>query len=283
MLLSLLPNKWTGGYGCDSIDNDCDDVVDDCTEDNWPPEISAGPAITQCSNIWFKSEEEALACVRNVTSAADDCDESLTLSESDFALSGDCFTSMYTISISDKCNNAAEEKEVPVLIDDGSPPNVTCSFGDDSTATQLILVSTGASVLENTNLVYTAMDGCNGDVDVTVEVFSNEIEDFQSQKIGILFEQSPNDAANLYIAKGVCSTDSNGQCIKDPILPDNRVYTVVITGTDLAGFSASTECSIVIVPKNSNPITPGDFDVSQSKQRFFLTSYTSTFEGSAQP
>jgi hypothetical protein len=161
-------------------------------------------------------------------------------------------------------------------IDDEKPPALSCYFGSNTSARQLILFNTtGASVLENVKLGYTAQDGCGGDVAVTVEVYSNEIEDFQNQKIGVFFEDGlPNKAANLYIAKGICSTASNGQCIKDPVLPSNRVYTVVVTGTDASGRSASTECSIVIVPKNAKVTT---FDVTVSKQRFFLDSHTSTF------
>jgi hypothetical protein len=163
---------------------------------------------------------------------------------------------------------------VPVLIDDGSPPTISCGFGGGSA--QLLLSSTRASVLEHAKFKYGATDGCGGDLDVSVAVFSNEIEDFHNQELALLFQNGlANDAVNLYIAKGVCSTDSNGQCIKNPVLPDNRVYTVIVTATDLAGLTASTKCAIVINPKNVASVAPSN--LADSTQRFFLTSYSSTF------
>jgi hypothetical protein len=271
------------GYGCDSIDNNCDDVVDDCTEDNWPPEIFVSAAIAQCSNTWFGNESDARKCVTDLVSALDDCDESLSLdADDDFALNGTCFDSQFTVIKTDTCGNLAEPQVVPVFIDDGAPPNVTCGF-ELIDRKQLLLLDTGASVLENVGLVYSAQDGCGGDLEVLVEVYSNEIEDFQSQELALLFEDGKeNDAAGLYIAKGICSTSSNGQCIKDPKFPSVRIYRVVVSTEDLAGKPASTECSIVILPQNIfNKVD--EFDVDASTQRFFLTSYSSTFAGPNQP
>jgi hypothetical protein len=273
----------TEGYGCDSIDNNCDDVVDDCTEDNWPPEIFVSAAIAQCSNTWFENESDARKCVTDLVSALDDCDESLSLdADDDFALNGTCFDSQFTVIKTDTCGNLAEPQVVPVFIDDGAPPNVTCGF-ELIDRKQLLLLDTGASVLENVGLVYSAQDGCGGDLEVLVEVYSNEIEDFQSQELALLFEDGKeNDAAGLYIAKGICSTSSNGQCIKDPKFPSVRIYRVVVSTEDLAGKPASTECSIVILPQNIfNKVD--EFDVDASTQRFFLTSYSSTFAGPNQP
>ena len=76
-------------------------------------------------------------------------------------------------------------------------------------------------------------------------MYSNEIEVFHAQNLALFFFQdgNPNDV-DLYIAAGVCSTSSNGQCITDPNNEEIRLYTVVVGATDDAGRSASTECSL---------------------------------------
>jgi hypothetical protein len=99
------------GHGCHSIDNDCDDVVDGCEEDNWKPEMSSGSGVTKCSERWFQTQAEARACVESVTSVSDDCDDTLVLSTSDFALSGSCASAAYTLSRqSDRCGHQAVPK-----------------------------------------------------------------------------------------------------------------------------------------------------------------------------
>ena len=266
------------------MDNNCDDVVDDCEEDNWPPEITIGAAPSQCSMTWFLTASEALECVQSQTKVQDDCDEDLT--EATFTLFGTCFDSEYEIDASDRCGNPADTVTVPVLIDDNLPPEVDCYFEDSSGGTTQTLVlydRTGNNQLENVGLKYNATDGCQGDVQVRVEVYSNEIEDFHSQEMALLFQDAnPNDAVGLYVAKGICSTDSNGQCIKDPNSESIRLYTVVVTGTDLADLSASAECQILIIPKNLILNIHQD-ELDASTQRFFLTSYESTFAGASQP
>lgn len=60
------------GYGCDSIDNDNDDVVDDCGEDKVPATLQL-PYGAACLEDFFLSEAELRACVERHLLAADDC------------------------------------------------------------------------------------------------------------------------------------------------------------------------------------------------------------------
>jgi hypothetical protein len=119
-----------------------------------------------------------------------------------------------------------------------------------------------------------ASDNCGKAMNVTVDVYSSEIEDFNAQEMALFFRNNnDNDAAELYLEANICPTVSNGQCIKDPAARDARLYTAIVSTTDVAGNYKENECQVKVVPQgnsNNKDISTGD-----SKQRFRLTSYTS--------
>jgi len=99
------------------------------------------------------------------------------------------------------------------VIVDGTQPVTGCSFGVAS------LSVTGSGVLQNPDLSYTASDNCGGSLTLTVETFSNEYEDFNSQEMIRQYQHSDdptNTKVGMYVAATICSTNSNGQCIQDP-------------------------------------------------------------------
>lgn len=254
-------------------------------EDVIPPDIDIGQALCQCGAIspdgsenWFLSNTSALECLDGNVFATDDC-QNVTLTISDPV--GTCDSASIAINAFDDCGNQADEKIIDVLIDE-EDPKVACWFGTPG-QTFLELRETGQGQQENTDFTYSATDNCGFPLEVTVKVFSNEIEDFQSQEMALLFQNdpsNPNKPAGLFVAKTTCTTGSNGQCIEDPTLLDNRIYKVVVSAKDAAGrvSAPDAECNVVIVPQNG---TLGD--TSLSTQRFFLTSYTSVFPSSLPP
>ena len=272
-----------GGYGlgCDGKDSNCNDFVDECDEDEVPPEIVIDDSLCACNNGgWFSNVTEAESCVENSITISDDC-QNTTSSVSGLDM---CESSSVTINAQDFCGNDAIEKTVPVQID-GEAPQVTCGFLQGSSSMTTLVVTadtTGPSVLMDSRLDYNAIDNCNGPLNVTVKVYSNEIEDFNAQKLALFYKTAdmPNDEAGLFVAKGICSTVNNGQCIKEDEFMEQRLYTVEVTAFDLAGLSNSTECYIEIQPKgNTNLKGKGSIlkDISESKQRFLLTTYSSIF------
>ena len=78
----------------------------------------------------------------------------------------------------------------------------------------------------------------------------------------------------MYVAAQRCNNNAHG-CVKDPAL-DTRVYTVVVSTSDEAGNDAApVECKVVLLPSGT---TESDFPtISDSKQRFLLSSHVSTF------
>ena len=219
-------------------------------------------------------------CVNTSIIATDDCDPFL---EVNTTLFGTCFDSYVQIETKDRCNNTAETKSVGVWIDKDDP-KPTCNFGNDPDKKILVLDDTGQGLQKNVDLRYNATDNCCGNLKVNVEVYANEIEDFQSQEMALMYRTQGdiNEKAGLYVATTICQTQNNGQCVQDPnaklggINKDFRIYTVVVTAEDPSGRTDTAECKIVIAPQTWNtPEVPSDLDTST--QRFFLTSHKSTF------
>jgi hypothetical protein len=74
------------------------------------------------------------------------------------------------------------------------------------------------------NLSYEATGSCGIPLDVKVDVYANEIEDFHIQETAIFFRNGmPNNRVGMFVAAQYCVTDANGQCVKDPVL-DTREY-----------------------------------------------------------
>jgi hypothetical protein len=160
---------------------------------------------------------------------------------------------------------------IPVQID-GDAPSVNCSFTQGP-----FVRTTGPSRIEDLGFTYAASDNCGGlPLNVTVSIYSSEIENFNAQELALFYQDGlANPQAQLYLARGICSTESNGQCIKDHKAQDARLYTAVVSATDEASNTAIAECSIAIKP-NGN-LQKKDANTDLSTQRFFLTSFSSVF------
>ena len=57
----------------DGKDSNCNDVIDDCEEDQVAPTIDTATIVDACSDLWFNSAAEAERCVRDVAQITDDC------------------------------------------------------------------------------------------------------------------------------------------------------------------------------------------------------------------
>jgi hypothetical protein len=250
------------------------------------PIVDTTMTASRCSSQWFNSVADAKACVDSTVVAYDDCDPSVAITSTLVAgtnCSGAQFEVVATTSRCGQVNGAT----VTTKIDD-VPPEVSCSMKNGEN--DLVLLATGSSVLEDIGLYYTADHtggGCVNETNVTVTVFSNELEDFQSQKMAVFFQYGDAlQRPGLFVAKGVCQTDNNGQCIMDPSLRAakyGRVYTILVTAVDSAGNVGSDTCRAIILPSTLftryergrfNPLA----DVAdKSKQRFKLHEYTHSF------
>jgi hypothetical protein len=245
------------------LDSNCDGDPDDCDEDLVPPSIDLAESIAACTNSFFKTEAEALACVNSTAKASDDCNgiKTLTISRG----SGVCATSSIMVSAHDGCGRASN-KTLPVKIDNGFPPVVKCKVGTGGT--DLSVNQTGPGVLQDVNFTYSATDGGTnpcGISSVQVDVFANELENFNAQVMA-QFATLTTGGDRLWLASSICATSTNGQCIKDPVLNNVRLYTIVVTATDMSGQASSAECKVKVLPGNGTAAS------GTSVQRFHLTS-----------
>jgi hypothetical protein len=270
------------GSGCDGVDSNCNNFIDECVEDIVPPEIEVDAAICLCSDLWFPTPEAAQACVTESVFIQDDCQQDTTTT---FTTTDLCGVSSVSITAQDICTNPPSPDDLeplPLPINeasasvavkiDGTAPTARCSFEE------LSVVTSGPSLPTDVGFTYSASDECGGPVNVTVDVYASEIENFNAQEMALFFLPNPplaNDAAKLYLARAICSTVQNGQCIKDQTAIDARLYTAVVTVVDEAGNVGTGECELKVVPNGASK--KKQVDTSNNFQRFFLTSYNSVF------
>jgi hypothetical protein len=247
---------------------------------------------SRCSSQWFKTIADAKACVDSTAVAYDDCDPSVAVT-SVLVDGTNCNSTQFdVVATTSRCgqvNGATVTTKVAAV-----PPTVSCSTKDGKN--DFVLLATGASVLEDIGLTYTVENssggGCVNEKNVTVKVFSNELEDLHSQKMAVLYQYGDAlERPGLFVAKGLCQTINNGQCVMDPSLPAAtyaRVYTIQVTAADEAGNVGSATCRAIILPTNlfnshqgGNPnATVAVAAIADlSAQRFELTDYSHTFVG----
>jgi hypothetical protein len=250
------------GLGCDGKDSDCDDEIDECDEDKISPTIDLAATLERCSG-YFASLDEAEKCVLESVVATDDCQAV----EVSVTSSGNCDSAVVVVTAKETLCDKTTVADVPVFVD-GTTPVVSCTFSDTE------ITTTGPNLPTDVGFTYLASDNCGKAMNVTVDVYSSEIEDFNAQEMALFFQNNNNnDIAELYLAANICPTASNGQCIKDPAARDARLYTAIVSATDVAGNYNENKCQIKVVPQGNSP--KNDVSTEDSTQRFRLTSYTS--------
>ncbi|EJK65829.1 hypothetical protein THAOC_13274 [Thalassiosira oceanica] len=245
--------------GCDGMDNDNDDLIDECDEDTVPPTIRTDAA-ARCSEVWFATENEALECVKSTTIIEDDCHNTTVPA---FVVTNSCGNSTVDITVQDGCGNEA-----------------TTSV-QGRVATEVTWIESGGpGLMKDPSFYYLAVDSCGEPLHVTVDFYSNEFENrnnFALNENHVRFYQNgnPNDRAGVYLAMAMCDPGNSWICINDPTAENARLYTAKVSAVDSTGFEASTECKLRVIPKG---VLDGmAIDTSQSTQQFHVASYTSTF------
>lgn len=136
-------------------------------------------------------------------------------------------------------------------------------------------------MLENPDLAYNSTDNCGGELKLSIETFSNEYEDFNSQEIVKQYQYTSDDKTKigLYLASSACTTTNNGQCIVDKATPGTRVYTTKVKATDAAGLTNEATCSIFVETKSGSTEKGGGkgkrelAEVPLPSQQFIIDSY----------
>jgi hypothetical protein len=147
------------GHGCDGIDNNCDFVRDDCSEDQFPPTIDAKLAVDTCSALGtiFPDIATAQACVEKRVSAQDDC---LPVNLSYHSTDGTdaCNAIIHVTATATGCETERNTEQydvskttVPVRFD-GVAPTVMCSFDPGTDVLERFVTREGKTmILRSTN------------------------------------------------------------------------------------------------------------------------------------
>jgi hypothetical protein len=261
--------------------------------DNYPPEvvfplpvdvIDRSDGAARIIGKYFKTNDEVVAYLKSMVGVKDDCAPDSDLDLVVTYIDGTCDEAKFTITPTHDTGCGVVEgvtQEFFVTVD-GSPPQPMCSYGVGET-----IPKTGSGVLVDAQLSYSVQENCGGPVSVTVETFSNELEDVNSQRMALLFRDSETSDARvgLWVASTICSTSSNGQCIADPNEPGRRFYVTTVTATDEGGLTGETACFVEITTNgngkngrrlqgNGNGRTLAVPD--SSVQRFTLDSFSTT-------
>ena len=125
--------------GCDGVDNDCDEEIDECDEDQFPPEISLkdGLAVDASENTnglvtintpTFGSIIDAQSYLTSILVAKDDCMGDLQLSVTPPNLGASCQSTMFEVTATDsQCPDQTVTRQYQMTVDTDVPV-VTAEF-----------------------------------------------------------------------------------------------------------------------------------------------------------
>jgi hypothetical protein len=253
-------------------------------QDNYPPEvvlplpfdvIDRSDGAVRIIGKSFVSNKEAAAYLKSMIGVTDDCAPAKDLDLVVTYIEGECDEAKFTVTPTHDtgCGIVEGVTQVFIVTVDGSPPEPMCRYGVGGT-----IPETGSGVLVDAQLTYSVKENCGGPVSVTVEMFSNELEDFNSQQMVLLSRDTSsttNTKVGMWLASTICSTNSNGQCITDPNEPGRRYYVTTVTATDKGGLTGKTECFVEIGGSGSKKNIGSSLAVpGWSVQRFPLDSFS---------
>ena len=195
--IACRPSEPKRGNGCDGIDNNCDDdhLIDECAEDTVPPEIDLSSVYELCGERKvFQSVDEATACVNSYVKASDDCQQIKPLDVAATLSDATCVADIIVTASELECDlNTTESLTLNV---DNTPPEVRCFIDNQN------ITNAGAGSYENIEFDYSIIDNCDSDVDVTVDVYSNELSDNIHQMAFI-----SREAESIVVESAACGQD----------------------------------------------------------------------------
>lgn len=230
-------------HGCNGEDDNCNQIIDECGEDAFGPEVHIDPIVKAG---WFSSSSAAMAAVDDAVHATDDC-QSIVVGAS--ALAGTCDTVTASVIATDNCGNSTAAS-ITIMVDESAPFTACNVTVNELWPPNHEMIDVGFTL--------TATDDC-GDPEVIVSVTSDEPT---AQAVGAGQASPAPDAEILRTLDGVV----HGARIRAERSTegDGRVYEITVTAIDAAGNSSSTSCNVSVrASKNSGPaVDSGQFYIA---------------------
>jgi hypothetical protein len=280
-------NKTYGG-GCDDLDQDRDNVTDNCVEDQYPPSLSYPESLerkiicseTLCLNEYFQSQDDAKAFIEAVLHAIDDCagPEDVRM---DFQQSGECGETQFEVTPvqifpdTSDCHGTelpGDSMVVMVGLDEGTP-DVTCGFLPDLSESSIsssadgktLHIQEGSASFVDTAFYFDIQENCPGDVKVEVKVKTNEYTGTENEKLVALSAMQSLGSVEqvfLYVAPQSCAGNSAGSAIcRQDLATPLRFYEIQVVAVDKAGNKGDATCWVIVKP-----------DGAGNSERSFLSS-----------
>jgi hypothetical protein len=289
------------GGGCDDLDQDGDNVTDNCEEDLYPPGLSFPACLDRkiicpvdlCLNEYFQSRDEAELFIKGVVDGIDDCAGPEDIRK-DFQQYGECgetkfeVTPVQTFPNSSSCHGTEVTGDPMVVMVglDEIAPNVTCGFSSSLDGKNLF-VQEGSASLVDTAFYFDIQENC-GDVKVEVIVETNEYIGTDNEKIVALSAMRSLgrvEQAFLYVAPQSCvgNSASSAICRQDRATPF-RFYEIKVTAVDKAGNEDDDTCWVVVKPADysgSNELLAAD--IASSATRIPLSKLDLTWNNDLAP
>jgi hypothetical protein len=269
----IFPFNITYGGGCDDLDQDQNNVTDNCEEDQYPPTLSYSESLERkvvcpeklCLNEYFQSQDDAQLFIEAVLHGIDDCagPEDVRM---DFQQSGECGETKFIVTpvqifpnTSDCHGTKLPGESMGVMVGlDEVAPTVTCGFLPDPSETSLsssidgktLHIQEGSSSFVDTAFYFDIQENCPSDVKVEVKVKTNEFTD--DEKLVVLAEMQSLGSVEqvfLYVAPQSCAGNSSGStiCRQDPATP-LRFYEIQVVAADKAGNKGNATCWVIVKP-----------------------------------
>jgi hypothetical protein len=278
----------TYGGGCDDLDQDRDNVTDNCEEDQFPPSLSYPESLERkiicsenlCLNEYFQSQDDAKLFIEAVLHGIDDCagPEDVRM---DFQQSGECGETKFEVTPvqifpnTSDCHGTelpGDSMVVKVGLDEETP-DVTCGFLPDPSETSIsssadgktLHILEGSASFVDTAFYFDIQENCPGDVKVEVKVKTNEYTGTENEKLVALSAMQSLGSVEqvfLYVAPQSCVGNSAGSaiCRQDPATP-LRFYEIQVVAVDKAGNKGNATCWVIVKP-----------DGAGNSERSFLSS-----------
>jgi len=261
--------------GCNGIDENCDGIIDDCTEDRSPPTISLNDistlsyyhrhdGVTVIDSPAFSSITDAQEYLLGVLKVEDDCANNLSVEVSP-ALQAGCVNTVFTVNVTDpRCAGVnplqTVTKEFALWVDD-TPPSVSVGFSLDRHPTYYDADGLYLHIDEddidyiNVRFWYNVTDNCPSENKVEVVVSSNEISSSKTSDGMVLLRKKrsthKSQSMQIFVEPRMCNRQAATEpmCDWDDDTAPFRFYEIDVIVTDNAHNVGNAKATVIILPK----------------------------------